>query len=295
MLTELHRKGGCLCQPAREGKLRCPLIVRPTSEDVVTGNLFQALKVLNPRWWLPDFLNEALGVHAYQRQVFRSLRIEPWVNKPVYPRELLPWDEGSTQVDVVVTWENPPTTVFIEMKYGSDLSPTTSRNHGQHGFPADQLSRNARVGLLECGYFQVRRLFEGKKRDFLLLVISPEKGQPLVAQYRDPARLRTAIPHSDLISQLPRLPFIGELGYYDLVQMLRRQKRWFTSPEKILVDQLAEYLEYKLATRPRRSLVDSHTWLFQPAQEASAGSKVVGPTLKPGDRHAETESRPARS
>jgi hypothetical protein len=84
MLTELHRKGGCLCQPAREGKLRCPLIVRPTSEDVVTGNLFQVLKILNPRWWLPDFLNEALGVPAFGRQVFRSLRIEPWVNKPIY-------------------------------------------------------------------------------------------------------------------------------------------------------------------------------------------------------------------
>lgn len=29
--------GGCLCEPARKGELRCPLIVRPTSEDVVTG------------------------------------------------------------------------------------------------------------------------------------------------------------------------------------------------------------------------------------------------------------------
>ena len=126
MLTELHRKGGCLCQPAKEGKLRCPLIVRPTSEDVITGNLFQVLKVLNPRWWLPDFLNEALNVHAFHRQVFRNLRIEPWVNKPTYPRELLPWDEGSTQVDVVISWENPPTTVYVEMKYGSELSSAVS-------------------------------------------------------------------------------------------------------------------------------------------------------------------------
>ena len=295
MITELHRKGGCLCQPAREGKLRCPLIVRPTSEDVVTGHLFQSLKVLNPCLWLPDLLNEALGVVAYHRQIFRGLRIEPWVNKPTYPRELLPWDEGSTQVDVTITWENPPTTAYVEMKYGSDLSQTTSRNYGQHGFPADQLSRNARVGLLECGYFQIPRLFEGKKRDFLLLVISPEKDQPLVARYRDPARLRTAIPHSDLIPQLPRLPFIGELGYHDLVLLLRRQRRWFTSPERILVDQLTEYLEFKLATRPRRNLVDAHTSLFQAGLEASAGSKIVDPYPKQGDNHAEAESRPASS
>lgn len=295
MLTELHRKGGCLCQPAREGKLRCPLIIRPTSEDVVTGHLFQVLKVLNPRWWLPDLLNEALGVHAYHRQVFRDLRIEPWVNKPAYPRELLPWDEGSTQVDVVITWENPPTTVYVEMKYGSELSLVTSRNQGQHGFPADQLSRNARVGLLECGYFNVRRLFEGKKRDFLLLIISPEKGQPLVTRYRDPTRLRAAIPLSDRIPQLPQLPFIGELGYRDIVLMLQRQSRWFTSPERILADQLTEYLEFKLATRPRRSPLNIHTSLFEPGQETSAGIKTVDPFLKQGDCHAEAESRPAGS
>ncbi|OWK34124.1 hypothetical protein FRUB_10095 [Fimbriiglobus ruber] len=268
------------------------MIVRPTSEDVVTGNLFQTLKVLNPRWWLPDLLNDALGVRAFHRQVFRDFRIEPWVNKPTYPRELLPWDEGSTQVDVTISWENPPTTVYVEMKYGSDLSHSTSRNSGQHGFPADQLSRNARVGLLECGYFQTPTLFEGAKRDFLLLVISLEKGQPLVARYRDADRLRAAIPHSDLIPRLPRLPFIGELGYDDLVLMLRRQKRWLTLAERILVDELCEYLEFKLATRPRRNLVDPHASLFQPDQDAAAGIKLVELTLKPGEKHAEAESRP---
>ena len=48
MLTELHGKGGCVCQYAKEGKIRCPLIIRPTSEDAITGNLFQALRTLNP-------------------------------------------------------------------------------------------------------------------------------------------------------------------------------------------------------------------------------------------------------
>lgn len=295
MLTELHHKGGCLCQPAREGKLRCPLIVRPTSEDVVTGHLFQVLKVLNPRWWLPDFLNEALGIRAFHRQVFRGLRIGPWVNKSTYPRELLPWDEGSTQVDVTITWENPPTTLYVEMKYGSELSSVTSRNQGQHGFPADQLSRNARVGLLECGYFQLPQLFEEKKRDFVLLVISPDRGQPLVAHYRDPDRLRSAIPHSNLIPRLPRLPFIGELGYLDIVHLLRERKRWFTRSERMLVDQLTEYLEFKLATRPRRSPLNPQTSLFEAGREAPAGSKTIDPCLKQGDPHAEAESRPACS
>jgi hypothetical protein len=295
MLAELHRKGGCLCQPAKEGKLRCPLLIRPTSEDVITGHLFQVLKVIDPRWWLPGFLNEALGVRAFSHQVFRSLRIEPWVNKPSYPRELLPWEEGSTQVDVVITWENPPTTVYIEMKYGSELSSATSRNQGQHGFPADQLSRNARVGLLECGYFQRPHLFEGKQRDFLLLVVTPDGGQPLVARYRDPGQLRKAIPHSDLVTRLPRLPFIGELGYQDIVRILRQQRRWFTRPERILVDQVTEYLEFKLDNRPRRNPLNSHTTLFEAGQDAPRGIEIVDTPLKQGDFHAEAESRQASS
>lgn len=260
MLTELHRKGGCLCQQAREGKLRCPLIIRPSSEDVVTGEIFQVLQVLNPRWWLPDFLNTALGVNSFHRQFFRDFRIELWQNRACYPRELLPWDEGSTQVDVTMTWENPPTTVFIEMKYGSDLSAATACNQGQHGYPSDQLTRNARVGLLECGYFQLPRLFEIQRRDFLLLVISPESHQPLVGRYRDPIRLRAAIPHSNLITQLPKLPFIGELSYLDVVQVLRRQERWWCRPEATLVDHLDNYLQMKMGNRP---------WLPTPLQQTS--------------------------
>jgi len=262
MLTELHRKGGCICQPAREGKLRCPLIVRPTSEDVITGNLFQVLKVVNPRWWLPDFLNEALGVSSFRRQVYRNFRIEPKVNKPTYPRELLPWAEGSTQVDVIFTWENPPTTVYIEMKYGSELASMTSRIQGQHGFPADQHVRNARVGLLECGYFQSPWLFDGIQREFLLLVISPDKGHALVARYRNSIQLRASIPHSNLIQRLPKLPFIGELSYPDIVRILHHQRRWLSRAERHLVDRLNEYLEMKLITRFREKLAE-YTNLFE--------------------------------
>jgi hypothetical protein len=294
MLTELHRKGGCLCQPAKEGKLRCPLIVRPTSEDVVTGDLFQTLKIINPRWWLPDLLNQALGVTHFRRQIFRRLRIVPWENKPIYPRELLHWDEGSTQVDVTISWEEPPTTVYIEMKYGSDLSPITSRNQGQHGYPADQLSRNARVGLLECGYFQRPQLFPTTKRDFLLLVIAPDKGHSLVARYRNPIQLRKAIPHSDLIPTLPKLPFIGELSYLDIMTLLRSQRRWFCRAERMAADQLVEYLEMKLATRPQRIPLEQHQSRWGQGAETSAGNKDVSLFPDQGDSHAETATCPAR-
>ena len=37
MLAEMNGKAGTLCSEARNGAIRCPLIVRPTSEDVITA------------------------------------------------------------------------------------------------------------------------------------------------------------------------------------------------------------------------------------------------------------------
>jgi hypothetical protein len=248
MLTELRGKGGCVCQPAREGKLHCPLIVRPTSEDVITGDLFQALRVLNPHWWLADLLNQALGADRFRRQIYRKLKIELWGNRPYFPRELLPWPEGSTQVDVTITWENPPTTVFFEMKYLSDLSPKTSGDNGEHGYPSDQLIRNIRVGLWECNWFHFDWLFEMKTRDFVVIVVGPEKDQPLVARYRSPEKVRAAIPRNERLLGLPRPPFVGELSYADIIGQLQRQRKLFTRPERQVIDDVRTYLEYKRGT-----------------------------------------------
>lgn len=252
MWTELNGKAGCLCQPAKEGKLRCPLIVRPTSEDVITGNVFQALNVLNPFWWISDLLNHALGEQRFRRQVYRKINMNLWHNRPYFPRELLPWPEGSTQVDCTLTWENPPTSVFFEMKYGADLSPKTAGDNGEHGYPSDQLIRNARVGLLETGWFQQERLFDVKPRDFVLILVGPDKGNRLVKKYRDPKNLRNAIPHSDLLPKLPRTPFIGELTFGDIIAVLAKQRRWFTRPERQVVDDLTKYLEFKQARVPAK-------------------------------------------
>ncbi len=255
MLTEIRGKGGNLCSHARSGEVRCPLIVRPNSEDVITGHIFQSLGYLNPRWWLPDLLNTALGTCRFRRQVFRRLRIDLWRNQPCYPRELLPWDEGSTQVDAVITWENPETTVFIEAKYGSGLSANVAGDDGRSGYPSDQLVRNIRVGLHRAGWFQAGdRLFSQPPRDLVVLVLAPTKGHPLVERYRDPERLRAAIPHSDRLTGLPRGPFVGELSYGDIARVLRHQSRWMANAERRVIQDLTNYLEYKLATLSTRSM-----------------------------------------
>lgn len=246
MLTELGGKGGRVCQPALDGTLRCPLIVRPTSEDVVTGNLFGALRAINPRWWLPQFLNHGLGAERFRTQVYRNLRIELWQRQPNMPRHLVPWEEGQTEADVVISWANPPTTVFLEMKFRSELSATTSHHSGVNGYPADQLIRNCRIGLWRSGWYQESRLFPTLRRDFSLLLVNTIGSHDLVEKYRDPMRLRQAIPKSHLLPVLPQLPLIGCLGYPAIVKILRQQRRWMLRPEQLLVDQVTEYLEFKL-------------------------------------------------
>jgi len=244
MLTEILGKAGRPCPEARKGNIRCGLIIRPTSEDVITGELCQAFRTLNPRWWLPDLLNIALGERRFRRQFYRNLKIEPWRNRPRYPRELLPWNEGSTQVDLTITYDHPPTTIYLEMKYLADLSPRVT--NGVSDFPSDQLVRNIRVGLLESGWFAQDAPTSVPPRDFVCIVVSPTKGNELVHFYRDPRRLRAAIPCSDRLVGLPKSPFVGELSYGDLIRVLRRQQRWFTRPEKQVLEQLVEYLTFKL-------------------------------------------------
>jgi hypothetical protein len=241
MLTELYGKGGRVCKEARKGNIRCRLIVRPTSEDVITGHLAQAFRILNPRLFLPDILNQGLKAQRFRRQVFRGYQVEPWRNRPRYPRELLPWDEGSTQVDLTISFENPPTTVYIEAKYLADLSPNVANG------PSNQLIRNIRVGLLECGWFRHGDQAATPPRDFVLILLAPSKGNELVRYYQNPENVKTSIPHSEKLLGLPKTPFVGELTYSDLIRVLKRQRPRFTRPERQVVDHLIQYLEFKLA------------------------------------------------
>jgi len=252
VLIELHGKAGTLCQPAKLGHQHCPLIVRPTSEDNVTDHLVQSLLTLNPRHWVSDFLNGALGCERFPRQIYRRFRIEPWVSKAPFPRDLVPWKEGGTEVDVQLTWENPPTTVFVECKYGSPLSGRTNQNDGSHGFPSDQLVRNIRVGLHECGFYQTNDLFESTPRDLAIIVLAPDTGQPLVKHYRDFDRLKAAIPNSERITW-PPTPFVGEIGYADIRKVLLARRRFMTRAERTTIDSLVGYLAFKHQTKPNRS------------------------------------------
>ena len=268
MLTELHGKGGQVCEPARLQQLRCPLLIRSSSEDVITGEIVQVMRTINPRWWLAEFLNVALGAKRFHQQVYRRLRIEPWVNQTPYPRELLPWKEGSTQVDVVISWENPPTTVFIEAKYQAELSWRTSHSTSSRRYPGDQLIRNIRVGLHECGYFRGNRLFEWKPREFVVVVLSPHANHSLVRRYRNVRTLLRSIPHSEELAGLPSPPFVGEISYRQVSDVLRHSRRFMSRPERVLAEELDGYLQFKRVSMVAdESPRDRRSAMLWPAQQ----------------------------
>ena len=114
MLTELHGKAGRICQSALDGQLRCPLIVRPTSEDVVTGHLCQVLRALNSRWWLPDLLNLAVGV----------LSVPPAIPSELEDRTLAKPAKVSPRITALGRRFNPG---------GSDIPVGQSAHHGLYG------------------------------------------------------------------------------------------------------------------------------------------------------------------
>ena len=250
MFAELPRQGGKLLLPGRAGQLRCPLHRAADQRGRHHGPHRPGPAAISiPGGGLADLLNAALGADRFDAaRTTAQLKVGLWRNRPCFPPELLPWAEGSTQVDAVISWENPPTTVFIEMKYLSGLSTNVSNDDGTSGFPSDQLIRNIRVGLHQCGYVrQDGELFAQPPRDFIVLLVAPTKGHPLVSRYRDPDRFRKAIPHSNRLIGLPRMPFIGELAYADLVKLLSRQTRWFNLAERRLAVVMSDYLETKMA------------------------------------------------
>lgn len=260
VLVEIGRKAGCLCVLAEQGKIHCPLNVRATSEDVVTGELFGKLQLIDPRWWLPELLNRSLDTTDYRQQIYRNLEIKLWSKQQSFPPELLPWREGRTEVDVEIRWENPATTIFIEMKLGSDVSRTTSRTDGTEAYPSDQLIRNIRIGLHQSGWFRDGELFHSSKRRFGLILMSPKSGHPLVEEYRDRNKLLGSIPQGSELIDLPQCPIIGESSYGGVAEILKKNRRFMSAVERKISNQLSEYLELKTSqireirqTRSRQS------------------------------------------
>ena len=79
IIFELFKTSGKkVCPPNYVRKSNCPLIVRTTSEDLLTANVFGILKNLDPTIWLRRFLGEAIKGKDFSRHTFENLSFEFW-------------------------------------------------------------------------------------------------------------------------------------------------------------------------------------------------------------------------
>lgn len=238
--VELHGKAGRVCPEALSGEKHCPLIVRTTSEDVMTGTVFGALKHIRPHLWLGPTLNLGLGVNRFRQVWYKNLSIRFWERQERYPPELLEFREGRTEPDIIIEWENPPTTVWIEAKYHAELAWGTANKADN-----DQVIRGIRTLLAATGHIQPDRLFNIPKRDAIWLALLTYKPDPLVEQYRKTPRLMKALAGPKEPTSLPTAPFVGTITWQELARVLRLTTCRAIPTEASMISVVLEYLESK--------------------------------------------------
>jgi hypothetical protein len=166
------KKAGRVCDGSYRKGPGCPLIVRQTSEDVLTANVFGLLRRMRPCLWLRPMLNQAFCTRRFLSRPMTRLAVEFW--KPVQPPPNRADIEGASEIDVAITFES--TVIFTEVKYRAPLSSRTS-----HDPKRDQLIR-----LLDVAYSTARTSDLFPREPFVFVLGLQEAEPDLVTHYRDP-------------------------------------------------------------------------------------------------------------
>ena len=119
IIFELFKTSGKkVCPPNYVRKNNCPLIVRTTSEDLLTANVFGILKNLDPTIWLRKFLGEAIKGKDFSRHTFENLSFEFW--KRYHPPVNRKYREGFSEVDVTISFKDG--IIFIDTRVLFELT-----------------------------------------------------------------------------------------------------------------------------------------------------------------------------
>ena len=194
MEVELNGKAGRVCQHALDGTIRCPCIVRTTSEDVVVGNVFGMLKHIRPHLWLTPLLNAAYDTDRYRQVWYKNLSVRFWERQERFPPELLSFKEGRTEPDIIIGWDNPPTTLWIEAKWGSPVAQHTSGDRTN-----DQVVRGIRTLLHATGHISQTELIPVPRRRAMWLALVVDDDDEVLNTYPDRSvtiRLRDRSTHT---------------------------------------------------------------------------------------------------
>ena len=238
-MFELFKSTGKkVCPPNHVRKSNCPLIVRSTSEDLLTANVFGILKNLDPKIWLSRLLGEAIKGKDFSNHTFENLSVEFW--KKYRPPANRKYKEGLSEVDVTITYNGG--VIFIEAKYLAPLSLRTT--HDRH---RDQIIR-----YLDLGANHYLNHPDGVQEFYFILIVDTEEPPWILSRYRLSENIRKGLTHSGLFGTYGDVTAIlskgiGWLSWSQLKRILEAARDQFRAETELrFVDDVIRYLGYKI-------------------------------------------------
>ena len=239
IIFELFKSSGKkVCPPNYVRKSNCPLIVRTTSEDLLTANVFGILKNLDPTIWLRRFLGEAIKGKDFSRHTFENLSFEFW--KRYHPPANRKYREGISEVDVTISYKDG--IIFIEAKY---LAPVSLRT-------TNDIHRDQVIRYLDLAAYHFLNHPDRVKEFYFVLIIDTDKPPWILTRYRYNQTLIKGLTSPGLFNppmDTARLlsKGIGWLTWKQLRKILEATKLHFrTEAERKFVEDLIVYLDYKI-------------------------------------------------
>jgi hypothetical protein len=244
IIFELYKSSGKkVCPPNYVRKSNCPLIVRGTSEDLLTANVFGILKNLDPKIWLTRFLGEAIKGRDFSSHTFEGLSFEFW--KKFRPPPNRKYREGISEVDVTISYEGG--IVFIEAKYLAPVSLRTTNDNRR-----DQIIR-----YLDLAAYHFLNHPDGVKEFYFVLIVDTDKPPWVLTRYRydrntikgltSPGLFKPPTDAGRLLSKS-----IGWLSWGQLKRILEITRiQFITQAERKFAGDLIIYLDYKIREAER--------------------------------------------
>ncbi len=239
IIFELFKSSGKkVCPPNYVRRSNCPLIVRTTSEDLLTANVFGILKNLDPKIWLRKFLGEAIKGKDFSKHTFENLSFEFW--KRYRPPANRKYREGISEVDVTISYNGG--IIFIEAKY---LAPVGLRT-------TNDIHRDQVIRYLDLAAYHFLNHPDTVKEFYFVLIMDIEKPPWVLTRYRNHQNLMKGLTNPGLFkppAEAGRLlsKGIGWLTWKQLRKILEIEKEHFrTETERRFVGDLIVYLDYKI-------------------------------------------------
>ena len=233
------RKAGHVCDPSYRRGRNCPLILRQTSEDLITANVFGILRRMPPALWLRPLLNQAFRTRRFRTCSLTGLEVAFW--QPVAPPAARAGMEGWSEADVLIRARE--FVLFIEAKYRAPLATRTTEDE----------SRDQVIRLLDVA-FEMAVAGQMFTRAPYVLVLGATPTEPeLVTRYRSATAVDEALVtrHHYSDHQAIAALLCQRLGYatwHDLAAIIEAHLESASQTERLLLSDVVQYIKLKMAT-----------------------------------------------